>query len=139
MDSWSEKQLNMMINGGNQRLKKLFEEYKIDISSSNKFKTKAAIYYRECVNNLFTKEKTIYQFLFCWISSFFLFDLVYFLFIIIILFSSFNLQFQIKTCLKNLLQRKDNKFKIFLIQITVNLKKKFISLFKKNNYLNLFK
>ena len=50
MDSWNEKQLNMIYLGGNQKLEKFFsDKYKIDPRSppDYKYKTNAAIYYRE--------------------------------------------------------------------------------------------
>eukprot|EP01016_Furgasonia_blochmanni_P030681 TRINITY_DN3184_c0_g1_i3.p1 TRINITY_DN3184_c0_g1~~TRINITY_DN3184_c0_g1_i3.p1 ORF type:complete len:235 (+),score=89.59 TRINITY_DN3184_c0_g1_i3:320-1024(+) len=49
MDSWSDKQLQLMTNGGNAKLKSFFEQYNIpkDAPMDFKYKTKAAIYYRE--------------------------------------------------------------------------------------------
>ncbi|CAD8208241.1 unnamed protein product [Paramecium pentaurelia] len=47
MDSWTDKQLAMMHLGGNQQLRVFFQQYGIQISDQNKWKTNAAHYYRE--------------------------------------------------------------------------------------------
>lgn len=47
MDSWSEKQLNMMQNGGNAKLRSYLAEYPFPQDSiDNKYASKAAVYYR---------------------------------------------------------------------------------------------
>ncbi|EWS72944.1 ARF GTPase activator (macronuclear) [Tetrahymena thermophila SB210] len=49
MDSWSQSQLNLMLQGGNAKLRKFFEKYNLpkDAPMDFKYKTKAGIYYRE--------------------------------------------------------------------------------------------
>lgn len=49
MDSWSEKQLNMMMLGGNKNLQDFFAFHGINLSNPKKFNTVAAHYYREKV------------------------------------------------------------------------------------------
>eukprot|EP00922_Rhytidocystis_sp_ex-Travisia-forbesii_P009117 GHVS01013321.1.p1 GENE.GHVS01013321.1~~GHVS01013321.1.p1 ORF type:complete len:448 (+),score=96.93 GHVS01013321.1:255-1598(+) len=48
MDSWSEKQKKMMKEGGNSKLKIIFDEHEVsNMSIKEKYSTKAAAYYRE--------------------------------------------------------------------------------------------
>ena len=50
MDSWNDKELAMMAKGGNTRLKEFFKKY--DLSSNfDRYSTKAAVYYRQNLNN----------------------------------------------------------------------------------------
>jgi len=51
MDSWSEKQIEMMKRGGNKRLREFFELYQIprDAPADFKYKTRAAAYYRDMI------------------------------------------------------------------------------------------
>ena len=51
MDTWNEKQLNLMFMGGNAKLRKFFEQYKMpqDAPPDFKYKTVAGKYYREMV------------------------------------------------------------------------------------------
>jgi len=51
MDSWSEKQLKFMSLGGNQKLKKYFEDFDLmDEPVQNRYKTQASVYYRQYVS-----------------------------------------------------------------------------------------
>ena len=53
VDSWTEKQVKYLSQGGNDRFKNFLSEYKIDPSSSNelKYKSKATEYYRNLLRN----------------------------------------------------------------------------------------
>ena len=53
VDSWTEKQVKYLSQGGNVRFKNFLSEYKIEPSSSNelKYKSKATEYYRNLLRN----------------------------------------------------------------------------------------
>lgn len=53
VDSWTEKQVKYLSQGGNDRFKNFLSEYKIEPSSSNelKYKSKATEYYRNLLRN----------------------------------------------------------------------------------------
>ena len=53
MDSWTDNQLNMMVNGGNRQLKDFFISTNVFLNDK-RFKTNAAHFYREKVL-IFTK------------------------------------------------------------------------------------
>lgn len=53
----SDKQIEMMMKGGNKRLREFFEEYKIpkEAPVDFKYKTKAAAYFRDTVKHFFER------------------------------------------------------------------------------------
>ena len=57
IDSWTDKQILYLTNGGNNKLKQIWEEYGINSNSSveNKYKSKACDYYRKYLKNLVEK------------------------------------------------------------------------------------
>ena len=57
IDSWTDKQILYLTNGGNNKLKQIWDEYGINSSSSveNKYKSKASDYYRKYLKNLVEK------------------------------------------------------------------------------------
>ena len=57
IDSWTDKQILYLTNGGNNKLKQIWEEYGIDSSFSveKKYKSKACDYYRKYLKNLVEK------------------------------------------------------------------------------------
>ena len=57
IDSWTDKQILYLTNGGNNKLKKIWEEYSINPDSSLeiKYKSKACDYYRNYLKNLVEK------------------------------------------------------------------------------------
>ena len=57
IDSWTDKQILYLTNGGNNKLKNIWEEYGINSSPSveNKYKSKACDYYRKYLKNLVEK------------------------------------------------------------------------------------
>ena len=61
IDSWTDKQLLYLTNGGNTKLKQIWEEYGINSSSSVeiKYKCKACDYYRKYLKNLVEKISDI--------------------------------------------------------------------------------
>ncbi len=54
MDSWNENQINLMKNGGNQRLRDLFKIYEINQNYSPEllYSTKLLDFYRRLVLNI---------------------------------------------------------------------------------------
>ena len=57
IDSWTDKQILYLTNGGNNKLKQIWEEYGINSSFSveKKYKSKACDYYRKYLKNLVEK------------------------------------------------------------------------------------
>ena len=57
IDSWTDKQILYLTNGGNTKLKSIWEEYGIDSNTSveKKYKSKACDYYRKYLKNLVEK------------------------------------------------------------------------------------
>jgi ADP-ribosylation factor GTPase-activating protein 1 len=57
IDSWTDKQILYLTNGGNNKLKQIWEEYGINPKSpvDNKYKSKACDYYRKYLKNLVEK------------------------------------------------------------------------------------
>ena len=57
IDSWTDKQILYLTNGGNNKLKQIWDEYGINSNSSveNKYKSKACDYYRKYLKNLVEK------------------------------------------------------------------------------------
>ena len=57
IDSWTDKQILYLTNGGNNKLKQIWEKYGIDSNSSveSKYKSKACDYYRKYLKNLVEK------------------------------------------------------------------------------------